>query len=468
MGLIYKTNINSFKSDKFMRLDIKYRILSDKYNFNLWNIKDTNALSTYITKIQSKQIKKGKLDKKYKLIDLKSIEPKINSLNNVEEVLEIGSDKAILQYGDIVIPKLEPQKGQIFLNIEHNQYIASTELIEYTINTNLIIEKFLYYILVSPIMLKAYSYLESGKTHRRVQIEDLLKIQIPNIDLAIQKKAIKQIEPIEQEIQNLKSQKKEHLEIINDVFSEELDFDFQNLEQEKNKKFFKAKFSDFSNDEFKFDISLKDKLVFEKEINKSTNEWLTLNDIVIIKGGKRLPKGETVIDDDTGYMYIRVDDLNNNGLFNYNNIKFITHKNHLKIQKYIAYTDDILLTIVGATVGKCGLVPKELNNQNITENFARLIIKNKNLFLPQYILYCLQSKIVKLQIDEFTGKGSQGKLALFRIKKIKIPFFEKNKQQQIVDKITTKIDAQKEIDKQIEQKQKQIGKIIEDCIKGKS
>jgi hypothetical protein len=40
------------------------------------------------------------------------------------------------------------------------------------------------------------------------------------------------------------------------------------------------------------------------------------------------------------------------------------------------------------------------------------------------------------------------------------------RQQKIVDKIKTKIDAQKDIENQIKQKQDSISLIIEECIKG--
>ncbi|MBD3843954.1 MAG: restriction endonuclease subunit S, partial [Campylobacterales bacterium] len=282
----------------------------------------------------------------------------------------------------------------------------------------------------------------------------------------IQNEIVKKLEPIEQEIQNLKSQKKEHLEIINGAFADEFDFDLDYIAKERDKKLYKASFIELANDELKFDISLKYKAIFEKSLLKSSNQWINLDKIVDVKGGKRLPKGENILEEDTGYKYIRVDDLSWCGLFDYDNVKHITYENHLAIKNYISNTDDILLTIVGATVGKCGLVTDEIDGHNITENFSRLIIKDKAKYFPQYVTYCLQSKICQLQIDEFTGKGSQGKLALFRVKKIRIPDIEFDKQQQIVEKIKSQIDAQKLIDEQIEQKQKEISNMIYHCVQG--
>lgn len=240
----------------------------------------------------------------------------------------------------------------------------------------------------------------------------------------------------------------------------------EDIANERDKKLYKASFIELANDELKFDISLKYKAIFEKSLLKSSNQWIKLDKIVEVKGGKRLPKGENILEEDTGYKYIRVDDLSWGGFFDYDNVKYITYENHLAIKNYISNTDDILLTIVGVTVGKCGLVTDEIDGHNITENFARLIIKDKTKYFPQYVTYCLQSKICQLQIDEFTGKGSQGKLALFRVKKIRIPDIELDKQQQVVEKIKSQIGTQKLVDEEIEQKQKEISDLIYQCMQG--
>ena len=189
--------------------------------------------------------------------------------------------------------------------------------------------------------------------------------------------------------------------------------------------------STIKNGTLEFDKSITVGQAFDKYKYFSSTKWKSFSTdngkkIVEVKGGKRLPKGENILEEDTGYKYIRVDDLSWSGFFDYDNVKYITYENHLAIKNYISNTDDILLTIVGATVGKCGLVTDEIDGHNITENFARLIIKDKTKYFPQYVTYCLQSKICQLQVDEFTGKGSQGKLALFRVKKIRIPDIEFN------------------------------------------
>ncbi|HEX8516022.1 MAG TPA: restriction endonuclease subunit S [Bacteroidia bacterium] len=463
----FSTNINSCHSNESLRVDAKYRYFNDIENFEVWKGRGEITLSKYLQEISSSKLKKGVLEEPYRLVDLGNIERRSNNLKNVLEVREIGSDKNLLTNGDIVIPKIEPKKGQFFLNLEHNEYVGSTELIEYKIKDNSVNPVFLYYLLVSDKFLSCLAYLESGKTHKRVSGKDLLKIKIPIVKSELQNKLVGKIKPIAAQILELKKEVSDPIEVIDKVFAEEFNYDLTLFEKKRKAKTFKASLFDVANDELKFDISLKSKMLFEEFIKTCRTNGLHFrpirNNIADVKGGKRLAKGQNVSEIETPFKYVRVDDLSWDGSFDLDNVKYITDENQKPITRYISNTNDILLTIVGATVGKCGLVPEELDGHNITENFARLIV-NRELFNPQFLTYCLQSKIVQYQIEAYTGKGSQGKLAIFRIRKLLIPDIALTEQERILNLIIGAFDRQKEIDRQISEKQTQISKLIEDSI----
>lgn len=463
----FSTNINNCYSSESFRIDAKYRYFNDLENFEVWKGKGEITLSKYLQEISSSKFKKGILEEPYSLVDLGNIERRCNNLRKVLDVREIGSDKNLLSEGDIIIPKIEPKKGQFFLNKEHKEYLGSTELVEYKIKDNSVNPIFLYYLLVSDKFLSCLAYLESGKTHKRVLSRDLLKIKIPVVDYELQNKLVKKIKPIADKILELKKEVGDPIDVIDKVFAREFNYDLSHFEEKKTAKIFKASLFDVANDELKFDISLKSKILFEEFIETYRTNRLHFrpirNNIAEVKGGKRLAKGQNVTEEETPYKYVRVDDLSWDGSFDIDNVKYITEENQKPIARYISNKDDILLTIVGATVGKCGLVPEELDGHNITENFARLIV-NRELFNQQFLTYCLQSKIVQYQIDEYTGKGSQGKLAIFRIRKLLIPDIALTEQERILNLISGAFDRQKEIEKQIETKQTEISNLIESCI----
>ncbi|EFE1845017.1 restriction endonuclease subunit S, partial [Escherichia coli] len=60
------------------------------------------------------------------------------------------------------------------------------------------------------------------------------------------------------------------------------------------------------------------------------------------------------------------------GTIDLSDLRYIDSNMHEKISNYIIKKEDIYMTIVGATIGKCGLIPPELDGMNLTENAARL------------------------------------------------------------------------------------------------
>ena len=89
-------------------------------------------------------------------------------------------------------------------------------------------------------------------------------------------------------------------------------------------------------------------------------EWCRLAALVAIKGGKRVSNGYKLLSEPTPYVYIRVADMKD-GTIDLSDLKYIDEEMHQKIKNYIITKDDIYMTIVGATIGKCGTVPELLD-----------------------------------------------------------------------------------------------------------
>lgn len=388
-----------------------------------------------------------------------------NSMVFLPEDYKISYSKFLLRKNDIIVSLTGDGKLKSDLISENSKYLLNQRVgaLRAKLNVNIL---FFYYIINHFFLTKKQFYWWSnGKTQLNISPFDFLKIKIPVISKSAQDQIVAKIEPIEQRIKDLKIQTKKPQEVINKVFAREFGFDLENADERKKALVHYSSLQDFANEELKFDISLKYRYIFLNYIkNISEVKWVELGKLVNVKGGKRLPKGQNIMEEETDFKYIRVDDLSWSGVFDLNNIKYISQENHKRIKNYIAKENDILLTIVGATVGKCGIVPFELDGENITENFARLIIRDKANYLPEYLNYCLQSKTSLYQVDEYKGRGSQGKLALFRIKKIKIPKIDKLYQQKIVDEIKLELDKQEQIKKQIEAERQKIDVIIEQSI----
>lgn len=157
--------------------------------------------------------------------------------------------------------------------------------------------------------------------------------------------------------------------------------------------------------------------LFQEMFKNYENNTILLSSICDIKGGKRLPSGEKLIDAKTEHPYLRVTNFKNQNI-DMNNIKYITEDVYKKISRYVITTGDIYISIAG-TIGLVGDIPNELNNANLTENAARLIIDKKKVN-KKYLIYCLNSTFLQQQIKEATVGVGVPKLALSRIGTLKI------------------------------------------------
>ena len=162
---------------------------------------------------------------------------------------------------------------------------------------------------------------------------------------------------------------------------------------------------------------------------KSIYPTCHLGKLVKVEGGKRLPRGERYAQQITKYPYLRVCDFVG-GTIDETKLRFLTEETRSKISQYTISSDDVYISIAG-TIGIAGTVPEHLSNANLTENAAKLVIKDKNKLDRSYLVYYLNT-LGQYQIEKQVNITSQSKLALFRIEKIKIPLPSLEKQHQIV------------------------------------
>ena len=172
---------------------------------------------------------------------------------------------------------------------------------------------------------------------------------------------------------------------------------------------------------------IEDELPFELP---SGWEWVTVDRIAIVKGGKRIPVGKTFSDTPTPYMYIRVTEMKNNTLIDCEH-KYISAELRELLKRYIIHSTDIYVTIAG-TIGAVGDVPEKFDGMNLTENALKLSHLHVD---KKYLIYALSSTFVQEQFKEKTNKVGQPKLAMERVKSTLLPLPPLAEQQRIVAKL---------------------------------
>lgn len=166
--------------------------------------------------------------------------------------------------------------------------------------------------------------------------------------------------------------------------------------------------------------------VFENKIEKlrlakNKNRKLTkLKFIADVSGGKRLPKGTVIQENETNTVpYIRATDVKNLKV-NIDSAAKISKEIHQGIQNYQLKKGDIVITIVG-TIGEVGILDKEVEVCDFTENIARIRIKNEKI-LPKFLLHYFDSEFGRLQTERFSVGSLQYKLSLQSCRSMEVYF----------------------------------------------
>jgi len=152
------------------------------------------------------------------------------------------------------------------------------------------------------------------------------------------------------------------------------------------------------------------------------SEWgLTrLGDLAEVKGGKRLPKGELLTNIPSPHPYVRITDMQGKWLNINENSVYVNANVQPAIRNYIVDNGDVILSIVGHTIGLVARIGETLHKANLTENCVKILPKTTKLD-KDFIYYFLVSNIGQSEIDSKIVGSSQPKLPLYNIKDIEIP-----------------------------------------------
>lgn len=143
-----------------------------------------------------------------------------------------------------------------------------------------------------------------------------------------------------------------------------------------------------------------------------------LGTLATIKGGKRLPKGISLMSTANSHPYIRVRDLNNKRILELNSdYEFVDDETQKQIARYIVQSGNIILSIVG-TIGLVAVVGESLDNANLTENCVKIVATDA--IDSKFLYYYLKSPIGQAEIAKGAVGAVQAKLPIKNIQNIDV------------------------------------------------
>ena len=151
----------------------------------------------------------------------------------------------------------------------------------------------------------------------------------------------------------------------------------------------------------------------EKEISRLKTK--KIEDISFELKNGSTPKGGVF--KDSGIPYFRSQDFN---LFDFEINQFIDEEFCKKLSRSIVKSGDVLVAVVGATLGIVGYVPENIQEANINQNVVRIRVKDKEVN-PKYLAVILSSKIGQKLILRNSTIQTQAYINNSQLGKIKIP-----------------------------------------------
>lgn len=176
----------------------------------------------------------------------------------------------------------------------------------------------------------------------------------------------------------------------------------------------------------------------QSELGDIPEDWdvKVLSEIANVKGGKRLPKGSSLVKTPTNHPYIRVADMFVGGV-DISDLCYVPNEIAPTIKNYRIFEGELFISVAGS-LGIVGQIGKDLDGANLTENADRICNINAD---SSFILYSLSSKRIQDEIAAQSTVGAQPKLALGRIESFLIPLPENIQEQTAIATILSDMDT---------------------------
>jgi restriction endonuclease S subunit len=172
-----------------------------------------------IRPVKPKILKKGELEKSYVKVDLEDIEDRRGQISRQRSVDSLGSDKIIFGDADILFSKLRPYLGKTILNDKSKPLIGTTELVPLKVS-DIATPEYVKYLLLTEDFLDLSQRLMYGKQHPRIDVEDLLNLQVPCPPIDVQRKISDRIQvEVETKVSILKGRRLSIQEQIDESFA---------------------------------------------------------------------------------------------------------------------------------------------------------------------------------------------------------------------------------------------------------
>ena len=357
-------------------------------------------------------------------IDIDSIDNKNQRVTEAKKMLTSKAPSRAsrkLHSGDTVFSMVRPYlKNIAYITEDLSDCIASTGF--YVCSPQDIVDsKYLYYLMISPYVVDGLNDFMKGDNSPSIRKDDIEKFEFPIPPLPEQQRIVEQIESLFLKLDEAKEMAQYALDSIG---------------VRKESILLKA-----------LDGYLTETWRMKTGIKKDSWKVKKIEDLSDVKGGKRVPKGMSLVSEDTGHPYIKAGNLKKGTVID-ECIQYVPADVLEYIKNYTVKAGDVYITNVGACIGDCGVIPEKYNGANLTENAVKMT--NLRECESEFLAYYLASNHVQQIIKGLIASATLGKLSIANIKGIEINLPMIEEQGEIIRIIKEMFDAEDNVANTIE------------------
>ncbi|MCI8866247.1 MAG: restriction endonuclease subunit S [Lachnospiraceae bacterium] len=192
------------------------------------------------------------------------------------------------------------------------------------------------------------------------------------------------------------------------------------------------------------------------------SEYYKIEEICKVKGGKRIPQGCTLQEIPNEHPYIRILDMYQGRILNISEeMQYVREEYWNIIKNYIVKKGDVILAIVGNTLGMVSVIGDTLDGANLTENCCKFNDLDTDKVRKLFLYYSLIAPLNQKNIEKFKVGSSQPKLPIYNINQLLVPKWSIDVQDKIVNTLSS-IDSKIENNNKINQELESMSKTIYD------
>lgn len=464
-----QTSFSLLAKDRFLRNDEKYQIMAISNGNNIFGtpISENVLLSDileeeyesflYEDETEYKGIPTGQtyIDEDGDIVDFQTV----TSNNHPGRIKYKVSNENIL----ISSLRLAKSPALMFDELDLSEYVFSNGFYVFKVKDGWN-KRFVLYVLRSKKLKNLLdNHIYRGIGISAYRVEDLLKCEIRRVSFDTQNKALEAIKPFEEKIRSLKSTVKKDQDIIDEVFGEEFDFDYDAFLKLKKIKRYLSNHHSFSNNP-----DLRFSAKFHREAGDFVmNQLVELSDkkikhfIVepIVLGASVSPDDYS---EDGDYYYISMATIKG-WKFNPEGANTVSiNYSNAKSDKTVKKNDIIIARSGEGTIGKVALIDNDEINGIFADFTMRIRLKNYN---PEFAYYYFRTSYFQYLIEVYKkGLGNNTNIFPIVIQEFPMLDISLEEQQRIVDEIHSEIIKQNNIKSEIAILRAKIDEIVEETI----